>query len=182
MDNQLKEISLIKISTNENFGNLYDISIKFFNLAIKELQNVTNLKMNDINFDKLTNMLRYIPCCPLLPEFKYSKLYKKVDKDYRKIQLTKSEKFLILTARLIFISKYCNFPRMYFGKNNPLKQLIKEQYIKLDYTNSKLFFTYLVLKYMPKENKQKIFYNLNPTEEKLVNCTEYPANLITKGN
>jgi hypothetical protein len=62
INNQLTDISLIKISTNENFGNLYDVSIKFFNLAIKELQNVTNLKMNDINFDKLTNILRYIPC------------------------------------------------------------------------------------------------------------------------
>ena len=45
MNNKLKNIFLIKEKTNENIGNIYDISNEVYNIAIKELQQVTNLEI-----------------------------------------------------------------------------------------------------------------------------------------
>ena len=185
MNNKLKNIFLIKEKTNENIGNIYDISNEVYNIAIKELQQVTNLEITKNTKNRLFSSLGIIPCGPPMPYIKYMP-----ELDYSKdltkitIKLTKSERLIAYLARLIFLLKYNNngFTRMYITKGNILDKTIEKSSIKLDFTDMRLFMSYIVLKYSDEKdyNVKFIHGRLTDDEKKLISCQEYPSCFIKR--
>jgi hypothetical protein len=184
MDKQFKEISVIKENTNENLGTIYDVSIKFFNIAIKELKQVTKLKINENTIDRLLSNLKSIPCKPPFINIKYVPKYELDEKTYTLIKFTDSERLIAFFAQIIFTLKYDNHgaTRCYITKGNVLDKVFAKTSIKLDFTDLRLFCSYIVLKYSDKKdyNVEFIHGRLTDNEKKLIGCQEYPSCFIRK--
>ena len=184
MDKQFKEISVIKENTNENLGTIYDVSIKFFNIAIKELKQVTKLEINEDTIDRLLSSLKSIPCKPPLTELTYIPKYDLDKKMNISIKFTDSERLIAFFAQIIFTLKYDNqgATRCYITKGNVLDKVFAKTSIKLDFTDLRLFCSYIVLKYSDEKdyNVKFIHGRLTNDEKKLIGCQEYPSCFIRK--
>lgn len=185
MKEKLKKTFLIKEDTNENIGNMYDISNEAYNIAIMELLQVTKLEINEDTYNRLFSNLRLIPCGPPMNDIKYEPKFNYSEKALRvSIKLTKSEKLIAFLARMIFILKYNNHgaTRFYITKGNELDKIIAKTSIRLDFTDMRLFFSYIVLKYSAEKdyNVKFIHGRLTDDEKKLIGCQEYPSCFIRK--